>query len=262
MTLFVDGVGLLGPGLAGWRSSRAILAGEAPFQPVPFEAPRVDLLPPVERRRTGLPVKLAIWAGQDALAGTGIDSGTLSTVFTSSGGDGNVIHEICSTLACPEREVSPTRFHNSVHNAPAGYWGIATRSSAPSTSLCGHDWSFAAGLLEAAGQVAAGEARVLLIAYDAPYPEPLNSVRPVGPPFACALLLAGSRSAQSLARLAVRRGRQGLPTRIADARLEALRTGTPAARALPLLALLAGNRAGRVDLEDSCGAVITLESRP
>ena len=42
--------------------------------------------------------------------------------------NGQVIHEICEALATDEREVSPTRFHNSVHNASAGYWGIATRS--------------------------------------------------------------------------------------------------------------------------------------
>ena len=31
------------------------------------------------------------------------------------------VHAICESLATPERQVSPTRFHNSVHNAAAGW---------------------------------------------------------------------------------------------------------------------------------------------
>jgi hypothetical protein len=47
-----------------------------------------------------------------------------ASVFTSSGGDGDVIHHICETLTQPGREVLLTRFHNSVHNAPAGYYQL------------------------------------------------------------------------------------------------------------------------------------------
>ena len=31
MTLYVNGIGTLGPGLAGWAGSRAVLAGEESF---------------------------------------------------------------------------------------------------------------------------------------------------------------------------------------------------------------------------------------
>src|SRR5205085_5133320 len=117
--------------------------------------PSVDALPAAERRRTGAVIRLALTTGLQALANGGLSAAEVMTVFTSSGGDGQVIHEICEALASAHREVSPTRFHNSVHNAPAGYWGIATRSHAASTSLCAFDWSFAAGLLEACAQVAA-----------------------------------------------------------------------------------------------------------
>ena len=92
-----------------------------------------------------------------------------------------------------ERDVSPTRFHNSVHNAPAGYWSIATGARGPSTSLCAHESSFAAGLLEAAIQAHAEATRVLLIAYDLPHPFPLSAVAPVSAPFGVALLLAPAR---------------------------------------------------------------------
>ena len=49
--------------------------------------------------------------------------------------------------------ISPTRFHNSVHNAAAGYWGIATGATAAANALCAYDASFGAGLLEALTQV-------------------------------------------------------------------------------------------------------------
>ncbi len=111
-------------------------------------------------------------------------------MFASSGGDGETIHEILATLAGPARELSPTRFHNSVHNVAAGYWSIATGAKTPATSLCAHDGSFAAGLLEAGAQALATNGTVTLIAYDLPYPEPLASVRRIAAPFAVALLLS------------------------------------------------------------------------
>jgi Beta-ketoacyl synthase, N-terminal domain len=136
MRVFVEGVGLLGPGLNGWQASRPLLAGDAPFVYMPTVVTASDLLPAAERRRTGLPVKLALAAGQEAFVQSGRDAALTASVFTSSAGDGENLHQICATLASPEREISPTRFHNSVHNAPAGYWSIATHSRQASTSLC------------------------------------------------------------------------------------------------------------------------------
>src|SRR5262249_59375137 len=124
----------------------------------------------------------------------------------AAGGDGQNCHEICEVLASAARELSPTRFHNSVHNAPAGYWGIATGATAPANSLCAHDASFAAGLLEALCQVVVDHTPVLLIAYDASYPQPIHSVRPIPDAFGVALLLAPPAGSRSLARLERARG--------------------------------------------------------
>jgi hypothetical protein len=137
-------------------------------------------------------------------------------------------------------EVSPTRFHNSVTNAPAGYWCMAVHSQAPSTSLSGFDASVGVGLIEAVVQVAAETSSVLLVAHDTPFPEPLHSVRPMSAIFGAALVLAPARSARSLARIAVaiEPALRAL-SRLPDAGLDGLRTGNPAARVLPLLAALA-----------------------
>ena len=258
LTAFVEGVGVLAPGLSGWAQSRPVLAGKSVFDPFPLELPRVDLLPAAERRRTGAPVKLAMWVGQDALSHCAQEPEHLATVFTSSGGDGDVIHEICSALSAAEREISPTRFHNSVHNAPAGYWGVATRSHAPSTSLCCFDWSFAAGLMEALAQIKSDYPQVLLISFDTPYPEPIHSVRAIDAPFGSALLLTRDKSARSLGAISLQLATGLSESRMSDRGLETLRQGNPSARALPLLAALAVRQVGNVILDYLCGSQLKI----
>jgi hypothetical protein len=241
------GIAVLGPGLTDWTHARAVRAGEQPFVHTATAVPAPALLPPNERRRSGLAVKIALAVGAAALEGGAQDAAGLATVFTSSSADGDTCHAICEQLAGSDRLISPTRFHNSVHNAPSGYWSIATRSMAASTSLCGYDASFGAGLIEAFALLRAQQAPVLLIAYDAPYPEPLLAKRPVRDAFGVALLLAPA-GATALARLELSLA-DGAPDALADAGLEDLRRGNPTARSLPLLRLLARGEAGAAVLE-------------
>ena len=128
MRVFVEGVGLLGPGLTGWQASRPVLAGEEAYRAAPTVIGASDLLPVAERRRSPVPVKLALAVGQEAFKNAGRDAAITATVFASSSGEGETLHQMCETLASADRDVSPTRFHNSVHNAASGYWGIANRS--------------------------------------------------------------------------------------------------------------------------------------
>ncbi len=259
MRVFVEGVGLLAPGLAGWPASQPVLRGEAAFQPVEIALPPVAQLPPAERRRTGAVVKLAIAVGLEALAQVGRDPADMATVFTSSGSDGDTIDAILTVLATEQREVSPTRFHNSVHNAPSGYWALACAATAPSTSLCGYDGSFAIGLLDAAAQATAENRAVTLIAYDLPYPGPLHAVRPIGASFGVALVLTPERTERSLAELGIRLRQDGATgTALRDAGLEALRRGNPAARSLPLLGAIAAG-AGAVGIEGIDGAIVAVD---
>ncbi|MCE9639782.1 MAG: beta-ketoacyl synthase chain length factor [Betaproteobacteria bacterium] len=240
MRVYVEGIGLLGPGLDGWPASRALLAGEAAYNHAPTIVTANDLLPAAERRRIGLPVKLALAAGHEAFMHARRDAATTATVFTSSSGDGENLDNICATLASPDRKISPTRFHNSVHNAPAGYWSIATRSQEASTSLCCHDASFAAGLLDAASQIAVEGKAVALITYDQPYPEPLNSVRTIGASFGMGMVLAAQTTTQAFAALDISLVlAEASATRMTDSGLETVRTTVPAARCLPVLAALA-----------------------
>lgn len=260
LTAYLDGIGLLGPGLDNWIAARPILAGAADYAPRPIVVPQPMALPPAERRRIGLAVKVALAVAQEAVAVAQVDAKQLATVFSSSSADGDTCDAICRTLASEDRQLSPTRFHNSVHNAPAGYWGIASGAMTPATVLCAYDGSFAAGLLEALAQVNVDATGTLLVAYEAPYPEPLHAKRPHPSAFGLALALLPQQGPHSLARLQVELV-EAPADRLANPDLEALRRQIPSARGLPLLQALASGRAERVMLEylEPLSLAVTIE---
>jgi hypothetical protein len=249
MRVFVEGIGLCGPGLDGWVASLTVLSGALPYQPQPVRIPVTDLLPANERRRAVQTVKIALAVGAEAFSAAGRDPAQTATIFASSGGDGDTIDAILKVLAAPNREVSPTRFHNSVHNAPAGYWSIATGSQAPSSSICAHDDSFVAGLLEAAAQLVTEQRAVALISYDICYPAPLSLVRPIGAAFGVALVLVPARTEATVAGLEIELGASRAVSEMESPALEELRRNTPAARSLPLLAALARQEKSFVTLD-------------
>jgi hypothetical protein len=240
ISAWIEGVGIYAPGLENWAQALPVLRDEKPYV---SEAPAKlapALLPADVRRRTTEHIRLAVEVGAQAVAHAQADAALLWSVFASSESDGAITHSICEEVAKDTPEVSPTRFHNSVNNAPAGYWCMAARSHAPSTSVAGFDASFAVGLLEACAQLAAERQAVLFVAHDTPLPEPLNSLRPMSAIFGAALVLSPERGARSLAKLELSLdSAAGAETTLSNAPLEALRRGNPAARGLPLLAALA-----------------------
>jgi hypothetical protein len=261
LAAYIEGIGLLGPGLDGWSSSLAVLAGSSTFSPQPTVLPMPEHLPPAERRRIGRVVKLALGVGLQATSRAGIDPAALPTVFASSGGDGHNCHEICQALSQDERQISPTRFHNSVHNAAAGYWGIATGAKEPSNALCAYDASFAAGLLEALTQIAIDGTRILLVAYDDQYLPPISLKRPIPDAFAVAFVLSPLASAAALARISACLV-DAPADRMRDPALEVLRTTIPAARSLPLLYQLARGEPARINIDYLDNISLAIEVSP
>ncbi len=263
MRCCIHGVAVFGPGLPGWAASEVILAGAAPWVRADIAVPPPALLAATERRRTSLVVRLALAAACEATAGEA-DTAALETIFVSGNGDGAVVGDILEALHDPAGvALSPTQFHNSVHNAPAGYWHIGARSTAPSVSLGGHDNSFAAGLLMAATAVATRRHAVLLCAYDLPMPAPLDTLRPTTATFAAALVLRPEEvGATPRAVLDLRY----LATPAAEpppaSGLDALATENPAARALPLLRALAARRAALLHLPMHDDAHLELRLAP
>jgi hypothetical protein len=260
--VYLNALDVIGPGGDNWEAWRAILRNPSQYEAAKTRTPAITALPPAERRRVGAGVKLALACGLDALAMAQADPASLTTVFSSSGGDGENCHAICEALAGPDRLISPTRFHNSVHNAPSGYWGIASGAMLPSTSLCAHDGSFAVGLLEAATQCVVEGRPVLYVAYDMPYPEPLQGVRPIADQFAVAMLLHHESTQQSMAALEI--GLSNAPlSRMRHPAIDKVCQGIPAARSMPLLEAIAlndGSASKRVHLEyvNRCSLLVTV----
>ena len=262
LTVFVEGIGLLGPGLSSWAQGRQHLDGSLPYEAGPCMLPLPMALPPAERRRAGAVVKVSLAVAQEAVAASGLQANTLPSVFSSSSGDAVNCHEICSALASGDRLISPTRFHNSVHNASSGYWSISSGAMAGSSVLCARDASFAAGLLEAMTQAVVDDSPVLLVAYDTDYPEPLHSKRPIPDTMGVALVLLPRRSARSVARITLG-GTSFLTSAPADtmddAALEMLRQTLPVARALPLLQTIAKQQAAALVLAYLDGTQLAVE---
>ena len=255
---WISGVAVRGPGLDGWAASQAVLAGSQPYVAEERALPSLNLLSATERRRTGPVARLALLVAQEACEAAGAEAGSMRAVFGSSNGDGAVVTSILKTLSSADPQVSPTQFHNSVHNAVAGYWTIGTGSSQPMTCLGGHDGTFAAALLKSAAEVRVEQQAVLLCVYDLPLPEPLANRRPISATFGVGLVLTPRRAPASVARLRVAYERDAprpedgaprLPT------LRALSCSNPAARSLRLLEALAHGEADHFCLEFAGGAL-------
>jgi len=144
-----------------------------------FVNPKPESVPPKERRRAGLMINLAVEVAHQACDDAAIDKTQIPSVFVSALGDTAITDYMCRKLAQPEKLLSPTKFHNSVHNAPSGYWTISAENRAPSSFVGGFRESFGAGLLEAVSQAHAFDAPVLMVAYDIANSAPFEDIEPV-----------------------------------------------------------------------------------
>ncbi len=165
-TLFIEGPAFWAPTLPGWDAARAAFRGEGALTEPPARRPAPQLLAPAERRRAPDTVALALEVASASVAAAGREPAGLPCVFASAHGDLAINDYMSTTLASTPTQLSPIKFHNSVHNAAVGYWTIGTGCREASNSLAAYRYSFAAALLEAAVQCAADQRPVLLVGFD------------------------------------------------------------------------------------------------
>jgi hypothetical protein len=237
LSVWVKGVGLWAPGAANWDAFRDIVGGRA--QSGTDARPAADVLPANERRRAPESVLLAAAVAGQAVSMSGLEASSLPCVFASAHGDQTITNYMCETLAETPTELSPTKFHNSVHNAPAGYWTIATHCHASSSAVSGGETTFGAGLLEAATLAVADDRDVLLASYDIAGTGPLGEMTSTTGPFAVALVLSPRADGASVRLdLTPSPGNSGTqPT--GDAWLDGIAASSPSAQAIPLMHALA-----------------------
>jgi hypothetical protein len=176
--VWLSGVGILGPGLDGWAQTLPILQRQRAFVLGSVSIPAPAILPPRDRRRCSDTVSLALYVAEQTAQAGGLDLTTTPSVFANSAGDGQIVHSLLSALAKSGKPVSPTDFHNSVHNAPAFYWSLGAGCHAASTSIAAGRFTFAAALLKAGMHCVAESTQILMVCFDKPLPAPLNDTYP------------------------------------------------------------------------------------
>lgn len=127
---------------------------------------KTSLLPASLRRRTSVATRTAFAAAERACRMADVEPAQLPAIFTSSVGEIDVTDKLCSDIARNNYPLSPTRFHNSVHNTASGYWSIAVGSGQPAMAMAGYQDGFALGLLEAWCQLQCGADRLLLVCFE------------------------------------------------------------------------------------------------
>ncbi len=186
----IDGIGVWGPGFSSWHELKNCLRGSGEFDSDQATGPKPEIIPANERRRAPLPVRLAVETSWQASQQSGIAPSALSCVFSSGFGDIDITNYMCTTLNTEAKLLSPTKFHNSVHNAPAGYWTISTNCMQPASSVAGFKETTPVTLLEAMAQLVTDQEPSLLTFCDGPAKGQLISVLINDQPFAASLVLS------------------------------------------------------------------------
>ena len=232
--VFVTGTGLWAPGFrdaAGWARGTPDPA---------VTTPPAELVPAALRRRASALSRMVAEAALAAAVEGGADLARVSMVLGSAFGEIVAAVEMIGSFRTGEGMPSPTRFHNSVHNAPVAYASMATGNQGLATAVAAGDETAGMALQEAIGVLAERGGEVLLVLADEAVPAPLHARRPYAPG-AVAVVLSGVGSPRARARLGVpRRGTApALPMPPGFA-------SHPCAGAFALVAAVASSRSGPV----------------
>ncbi len=262
MKVFVQGLGAFGPGFENWPDLQGIFAGQA-ANPSAAKAPKPAVIPANERRRAPLAVRIAVETASQAVAMSPIPATDAACVFVSGLGDTDLTDYMCRVLAGDDKQLSPTKFHNSVHNAAAGYWTIASGCQQPANSVAGLDNSVSVALLEAAVHCTTEQRPVLLAFYDTPTSAVLTTLFSNAEAFGLAILLTPDDQTGMATELQCATVSQPAqwPDLACDT-LSQLYQTNPAAKALALAAALELDCASVITLPLSAGSALKLQVTP
>jgi hypothetical protein len=218
------------------------------------------LLAPTERRRAPDTVAIALEVASRACESAGRKPTELRSVFASTHGDLAISDHMCATLVNTPTLISPIKFHNSVHNAAAGYWSIGTGSTAPYTAISAFDHTFGVGLLEAAVQVSCERQPVLYVAFDIEAKGALATVAPSRGLFGVAMVLAPPSAAKAGRHMSLQMARRDvISATLACSPAAALVAANALAPCLPFFEALAADGSARVNLSLGKHSVLAVE---
>jgi Beta-ketoacyl synthase, N-terminal domain len=163
---YLRGLGLWSPGFA---SPEAWCRGEP--DPEVSTADARMLEGPLRRRASPL-TRISVDVFDQATLAAGIDAAAIPTIWATAHGEhGNAI-KLLKMMLRGDGKLSPTHFHNSVHNTPSAYASIAGGNASPSTTLTGGPELVASSILEALCHLDAGAPEIAVIVADEPLHEP------------------------------------------------------------------------------------------
>ncbi len=236
----IAGLGAWGPGFTDWPQLRGLLQSPVDGDLPPAANPSPQVIPANERRRAPLPVKMAVEVSWQALQQAGLSAADVACVFGSGLGDTEITDYMCRELTTELKQLSPTKFHNSVHNAAAGYWTISSGCMKSANSIAAYEDTAALALLEGAIQCVQQDEPVLVTLFDTPAHASYRQIFACNQPFAAAMLLCPGHypATGPLLRLDPQ-ATAGAPRLPRHPALADLHRKNPAARLLSLLDLLA-----------------------
>ena len=206
------------------------------------------LIPARERRRAPQLVKMAIEVMDQACRMATVDPNDAAVIFSSAMGDMQITDYMCAALAQTPKLISPTKFHNSVHNAAPGYWSITTGAFCPASAISAFEYTPTMAFLEACIQATEEQTPVLCVTQEVAAPLALKDTCPSEMPFSAAFLLAPPGFSESpLATLVFEVNQATADWPVIDARLSDF-DNNMGARLLPLLTSLAAGQDGELRL--------------
>ncbi len=170
--VYVCGLGLWAPGHAD--PAAWCLRKEDPS----VEVPEATLLTHALRRRASHLTRMGVEVLQQAISRGGRDSTNTPSVWATAHGEHETALAILGMMQRGEGKLSPTQFHNSVHNTASGYASIAAGNCVASTTLTGGSELVATTFLEGMCLLEAGESDVVLVLADEPLRRPFDQHTP------------------------------------------------------------------------------------
>lgn len=233
---YVHGVGLWTPGFTD-----AFAWCDAESDPDAVK-PGATLLEGALRRRATPLTRMGIEAMAQAVRMAGVDPGALASVWATAHGEHSTAIALLEMMQRGEGKLSPTKFHNSVHNTASGYASIAATNRSLSTTLSGGAELVASAVCEAACMLETHACDVVVVLADEPLMTPFERTD-AGVPLALSMLLS-SRAEGAFARLADVR-RDGVARIAPHPRFGRLHV----AAALPLIERIVHGTSGTTALE-------------
>ncbi|MBW2542956.1 MAG: beta-ketoacyl synthase chain length factor [Deltaproteobacteria bacterium] len=166
--IYVRGLGLWTPGFA---SPEAWCRGEPDAA---ADAPEVALLSGALRRRATGMTRMAVEVLHQAIRELSFDASAIPIVWATAHGEHSTAIKILGMMRSGEGKLSPTHFHNSVHNTASGYASIALRNCSPSTTITGGVELVASSFLEAACHLETGAEDAVVVLADEPLQPPFD----------------------------------------------------------------------------------------